>query len=70
MKGVLKVVVSLTNNKSITYSLADPKEGLTKAEVQAVVKAMMDKRAVSMKDAVLTGMKDAYIQESDRRALA
>ena len=70
MKGVLKVVVSLTNNKSITYSLADPKEGLTKAEVQAVVKAMMDKRAVSMKDAVLTGMKDAYIQESDRRELA
>ena len=70
MKGVLQIVVSLSNNKSITYSLADPKEGLTKAEVQAVVQEMLDKRAIFTKEALPEGMKDAYIQESDRRELA
>lgn len=70
MKGVLKIVLSLTDNKTITYSLADPKEGLTEAEVQTVVQEMFSKKAISVKDASLAGLKDAYIQESDRRALA
>ena len=43
MKGVLKMVLSLPGNKSMTYSLADPKEGLTKAEVQTALQELLDK---------------------------
>ena len=46
MKSVLKMVLSLPGNKTVTYSLADPKDGIGKAEVEAALDEMVSKRAV------------------------
>lgn len=70
MKQVLKMILLLSNGKTVTYSLADPKEGLTRAEVQAVLEEMAQKDAVVVGDATATGVKDAYIQGTERRELA
>lgn len=70
MKSVLKMVLSLPGNRSMTYSLAEPKEGLTKAEVQATLQGMLGKQAIVVDGNFPTAIKDAYIQESNRRELA
>ena len=70
MKSVLKMVLTLSDGKSVTYSLADPKEGLTNAEVQEALQEMIAKNAVVVGKATAIAVKDAYIQDTDRRELA
>ncbi len=70
MKNVLKMTMLLSNGKTVTYSLADPKDGLAKTEVQAVLEEMAEKRAVVVGDAFAVAMKEAYIQSTEKRELA
>ena len=70
MKSVLKMVLSLPNGKSVTYSLADPKTGLTAAEVQEALQEMIAKQAVLVDGNFASAIKEAYIQDTDRRELA
>lgn len=70
MKSVLKMVLTLSDGKSVTYSLADPKDGLTGAEVEAALQEMIAKDAVIVGTASAVAVKDAYIQDTDRRELA
>ncbi len=70
MKSVLKMVLTLSDGKSVTYSLADPKDGLTGAEVEAALQEMIAKDAVTVGTASAVAVKDAYIQDTDRRELA
>ena len=70
MKSVLKMVLTLSDGKSVTYSLADPKDGLTGAEVETALQEMIAKDAVIVGTASAVAVKDAYIQDTDRRELA
>jgi len=70
VKSVLKMVFSLPGNRTVTYSLADPKDGLGKAEVQTVLGEMMEKRAVIVNGEFATAAKEAYIQKTERQELA
>jgi hypothetical protein len=66
----LKMVFALEAGGSITYSLNDPKEGLTQAEVKSVMQQMLDKEAVVSGEEAAAEIKDAYIYESSRQELA
>ncbi|MBR4696062.1 MAG: DUF2922 domain-containing protein [Selenomonadaceae bacterium] len=70
MKSVLKMILTLSDGKSVTYSLADPKDGLTGAEVETALQEMIAKDAVIVGTASAVAVKDAYIQDTDRRELA
>ena len=66
----LKMVFALEAGGTLTYSLNDPKEGLTKAAVQGVMQQMVDKQAVVSAGSFATGIKDAYIYDASREELA
>ncbi|WP_294159340.1 DUF2922 domain-containing protein [uncultured Selenomonas sp.] len=70
MAKVLKIVFDLKDDKTATYSLADPKDGLTKNEVQTATTAMLAKDFVLSGGTLATGVKDAYIQQNERIELA
>ena len=62
----LKMVFTLEAGGNLTYSLNDPKEGLTQAEVKTVMQKMLDKGG----EDVATAIKDAYIYDASRIELA
>jgi len=66
----LKMVFTLEAGGNLTYSLNDPKEGLTQAEVKTVMQKMLDKGAVVSGEDVATAIKDAYIYDASRVELA
>ena len=70
MAKTLKIVFDLKDAKTATYSLPDPKDGLTKAEVQTATEAMLAKEFVLSGGTLATGVKDAYIQQNERIELA
>ena len=70
MAKTLKVVFDLKDGKTSTYSLADPKDGLTKAEVETATGAMLADEFVLAGGTLATGVKDAYISSVERIELA
>jgi len=66
----LKMVFTLEAGGNLTYSLNDPKEGLTQAEVKTVMQQMLDKGAVVSGEDIATAIKDAYIYDASRVELA
>ena len=70
MSKVLKMTFLMEGKKTLTYSLADPKDGLTKAEVQTALDEMVEKKAITVGGAPITGVKEFYILSSERSELA
>ncbi|NMD99652.1 DUF2922 domain-containing protein [Selenomonas bovis] len=70
MAKSLKMIFQTEAGKTATLSLAEPKDGLTKAEVQTVVDEMVAKKAVVIGSAAATGVKEFYVQNSERVELA
>ena len=70
MSKTLKIVFTLKDQKTSTISIADPKDGLTKAEVQTAVDEMVAKDFLRVSGFAATGVKEFYIQSSDRVELA
>ena len=70
MSKVLKMTFLMEGKKTLTYSLADPKDGLTKAEVQTALDEMVEKKAITVGGAAITGVKEFYILSSERSELA
>ncbi len=66
----LKMVFTLENDNVLTFSLQDPKEGLTQAEVEAAMQSMITKRAVVAGGSYAKSIKEAYIYETDKQELA
>lgn len=60
----------MEGNKTFTYSLAEPKEGLTKAEVEAVMTSMIEKKAVVVNGIFPTAVKEALIRSTEDTVLA
>lgn len=70
MSKVLKMTFQLDDNKTVSYNLNDPKDGLTKAEVDAAMQLMIDKQAIVSGGVSPTGIKEAVIRETSETALA
>ena len=70
MAKSLKMVFAVGDAKTTTLSLAEPKDGLTKAEVQTAVDEMVAKKAVVIGSAAATGVKEFYVQNAERVELA
>lgn len=66
----LQMTFALANGKTFTYSLANPKPGLTKAEVAAVMTQMIDKKAVVVHGGYPVSIKETLIRSTDETALA
>ncbi|MBR2214292.1 MAG: DUF2922 domain-containing protein [Selenomonadaceae bacterium] len=66
----LKMVFTLDNDKTSTFSLSTPKTGLTLAEVMEVSEAMLAKEAIVVGGSPIAELKDCYIQEVNRIELA
>lgn len=70
MAKTLKIVFDLGDDKTATYSLADPKDGLTKAAVETATSAMIAKSFVRSGGSLAQDVKDAYIANVERIELA
>ena len=67
----LKMIFTLEDNKTLTFSLREPKDGLTKTEVEAVMEDILAKKAVVSKNgAFAKSIKDIYLSESGKQQLA
>lgn len=65
----LELVFTLDSDATKTYSLQDPKEGLTEAETRAAMQKMIDAEAIDAGGAKAVAIKETYIRISDREAL-
>lgn len=65
MKNVktLQIIFKVGNAKETTLSLVDPKDSLTKAEVDAWAQKVVTKQAIMLGGAPVTGVKDYYVKE-------
>ncbi len=66
----LKLIFNLNNKKTMTLSLADPKEGLTEAEVTAAADEIIAQKAFLVGEAAPESVKKMFIQASSSEALA
>lgn len=60
--ATLKMVLNLSNDKTVTLSLPNPKAGLTRTEVMNALNDIVAKQALTVKD--------IYIQNLDKEDLA
>ena len=70
MTSTLKMVFSLDNDKTTTFSLLSPKTGLTLAEVTEVGESLLAKEALIVGGSPIAALKDAYIERYERVELA
>ena len=66
MTKTLKMIFALENGNRLTYNLVDPKEALTRAEVEAVMNNMILKQAVDVEGFHGIAIYDTYIYATDR----
>lgn len=55
--------VGTNDEKTASFSLVSPKDGLTKAEVDAWTQKVIDKKAIMIGTVPVTGVKEAYVKE-------
>jgi len=70
MAKTLKIVFDFDGIKTATFSIADPKDDITKAAVKAATDTMVAKDFVLSGGSLATGVKDAYIENYERIELA
>ncbi len=70
MSKTLKIVFNLSDKKTATCSVADPKDGLTKAEAQAVAEEIISKQAILADNAYPVSVKSMQIVSTDSQPLA
>lgn len=65
MKRVLKIRLNMPDGKALTYTIADPKDGLTEAQIKAIFDDMLTESVIYKDDMEPTGFRDAYIYETN-----
>ena len=70
MTKKLEMVFTTDQGKSVGISLADPKESLTKAAVEAVMAKIIEKNVFVNKNGKLAAIKECNIQTSDKAPVA
>lgn len=66
----LRMTLGLEGGKAYTMSLADPKDGLTKAEVTSCLQNVIDKKAIIVGTAYPVSVKEIVVQTVETQALA
>ena len=69
-KKQLRMTMTMSSGKEMTMSLADPKDGLTKAEVTTCLQNVIDKKAIVAGEAYPVSIKDIAIQTVDTERLS
>ena len=70
MTKTLKIEFSMSNDKKLTLSLSAPKDGLTRAAVEAALKDAVDKKLLISKSAYPTGIGRIYTESVDDAEIA
>ena len=55
--------VGTNEEKTASFSLVSPKDTLTKAEVEALTQKVINKKAIMIGGAYVTGVKETYVKE-------
>lgn len=66
----LTMVFELDNEEQAKYALPDPKDGLTRTEVDTAMQKMIDSKAVMVKGHTASAIKEVYITTTTKTALA
>lgn len=66
----LTMVFTLDNGDDFKYNLAEPKDGLTKTEVDTAMQKMIDTQAIIKEGHKATAIKEAYITVTTQDILA
>ena len=69
MAKTLNMRFALDNGRTTAVSLADPKPDLTREQVEPAMQTIIDKTALSVSNAVPTGIKSAVIREVNETKL-
>lgn len=59
----LQIIFEVGDAKEMTFSLVDPKDSLTKAEVDAWAQKVVEKQAIMLGGAPVSGVKEHYVKE-------
>lgn len=65
----LTMVFNLDNGDTFKYNLADPKEGLTKTEVDTAMQKMIDSEAILKDGHKAASIKESYITITSQDSL-
>lgn len=66
MAKSLKMVFAL-GDRTVTMSIPDPKNGLTRTQCQQLADKVTTNQAIMVSGVAATTMKDCYIQSSERQ---
>ena len=69
MAKTLNMRFALANGRTATTSLAQPKDGLSREDVEPVMQLIVDKQAIRVKEANAAGIKSAVIREVNETKL-
>ncbi len=69
MENTLKMIFTLDDGKTLTLSLASPREDLTQAAVEGAANTIISKQAFMLKGAKPTALKKAYIHSVEDKAV-
>lgn len=64
MSQVLHMGFAFSDGKALNYLINDPKPGLSKDVVRAVMQQMLDKEAIAISGVKPTAIKEAFIRET------
>lgn len=66
----LNLVFKMDDDSEFKYTLADPKDGLTRAEAEAAMQKMIDSNAVLKNGRSAASISDIYVTTTANSALA
>lgn len=66
----LNLVFKMNDESELKYTLADPKDGLTRAEAEAAMQKMIDSNAVLKNGRSAASISDIYVTTTANSALA
>jgi len=66
MSSTLKMIFNMNDTGKVTYSLPDPKDGLTKSEVENVMSSIINQEVILVDGEHATAIKDLYIEKVER----
>lgn len=67
---VLRMIFLLEDSKTMQWNLTNPKDGVTKQEVRAMMDEMIEDQFILSNEKEATEIKDAYIYETNKIDLA
>ena len=70
MSKVLKMTFQVNDSKNVTYNLDNPKEDLTKAQVEGAMQSIIDKKMIVSDGENAKAIKDIVVRETNDVALA